>query len=226
MVAPEITPHFEFSAGAPVLNFLNTVWEREGYLTANPEPPHELLTSGKELLRWMENSGLRSTEAGIPSRPWRNLSEESQVLSQFVRTREIIFCLFRDVILKSKQLPDSLNAFNRLVEKLSGQRLIAVQGRFELDSVCERSLELYLEDLIRDACSVLCSSQLSRLRFCDADDCGWIFLDTSKNGKRRWCNMSDCGNRDKAKRFFERKRQANRPRVTSRSRLAKAIDRS
>ena len=36
---------------------------------------------------------------------------------------------------------------------------------------------------------------------CDADDCAWLFLDTSKNGSRRWCDMKQCGNRAKARRF-------------------------
>lgn len=50
-----------------------------------------------------------------------------------------------------------------------------------------------LEDLPRD-----------RLRRCAAPDCGWIFLDTSKSGRRRWCSMSDCGNEAKQRRFRAR----------------------
>jgi predicted RNA-binding Zn ribbon-like protein len=41
---------------------------------------------------------------------------------------------------------------------------------------------------------------------CAAQDCSWVFLDTSKNKKRRWCDMSDCGNREKARRFLSKKR--------------------
>ena len=44
-----------------------------------------------------------------------------------------------------------------------------------------------------------------RVRACGADTCRWLFLDTSKNHTRRWCNMRICGNRMKARRFQARR---------------------
>ena len=46
---------------------------------------------------------------------------------------------------------------------------------------------------------------LSRLRQCDDDGCGWLFLDRSKNGSRRWCSSADCGNRARARRHYQRR---------------------
>lgn len=37
--------------------------------------------------------------------------------------------------------------------------------------------------------------------------CGWIFLDTTKNGKRRWCDPSECGTTDKMKRYYKRRKK-------------------
>ena len=51
---------------------------------------------------------------------------------------------------------------------------------------------------------------LNRLRQCDDDGCGWLFLDRSKNGSRRWCSSADCGNRARARRHYQR-RQAGAP---------------
>ncbi|HXY97447.1 MAG TPA: CGNR zinc finger domain-containing protein [Steroidobacteraceae bacterium] len=45
------------------------------------------------------------------------------------------------------------------------------------------------------------SETLERVRACDADSCRWLFLDTSRNHTRRWCDMKVCGNRMKARRF-------------------------
>jgi predicted RNA-binding Zn ribbon-like protein len=45
------------------------------------------------------------------------------------------------------------------------------------------------------------SDQLPRLKQCPACDCRWLFLDTTRNGSRRWCDMATCGNRNKAMRF-------------------------
>lgn len=48
---------------------------------------------------------------------------------------------------------------------------------------------------------------LNRLRQCDDDGgCGWLFLDRSKNGSRRWCSSADCGNRARARRHYQRRR--------------------
>jgi predicted RNA-binding Zn ribbon-like protein len=61
------------------------------------------------------------------------------------------------------------------------------------------SLALSVDDLI-------CSPSLAFVRQCDGDACGWLFVDTSKSRRRRWCDMSDCGNRAKARAFSERQK--------------------
>lgn len=47
---------------------------------------------------------------------------------------------------------------------------------------------------------------LGRLRQCGDDSCGWLFLDRTKNGSRRWCSSADCGNRARARRHYRRAR--------------------
>jgi predicted RNA-binding Zn ribbon-like protein len=49
--------------------------------------------------------------------------------------------------------------------------------------------------------NILLSDQMAHVRTCAVDTCRWLFLDTSKNHSRRWCNMKVCGNRMKARRF-------------------------
>jgi predicted RNA-binding Zn ribbon-like protein len=48
------------------------------------------------------------------------------------------------------------------------------------------------------------SEELARVSSCGADTCRWLFLDTSRNHSRRWCDMKVCGNRMKARRFQAR----------------------
>jgi predicted RNA-binding Zn ribbon-like protein len=45
-----------------------------------------------------------------------------------------------------------------------------------------------------------------RLRICANDECRWVFNDTSPTGRRKWCDMSTCGNRAKAARHRERRK--------------------
>jgi predicted RNA-binding Zn ribbon-like protein len=60
---------------------------------------------------------------------------------------------------------------------------------------------------------VLRMADLAGLRRCppDAGGCGWVFLDHSRNGSRRWCRMADCGTTAKARRLTERRRAARTP---------------
>jgi len=63
--------------------------------------------------------------------------------------------------------------------------------------------------LVFDAAEeLLLSGRLDRLRTCGGDDCDRLFLDLSKNGKRRWCAMATCGNEHKVKAFRKRKKRA------------------
>ena len=65
-------------------------------------------------------------------------------------------------------------------------------------------LESPLWPVARAAAALLTSPELARLRQCGGDDCGWLFLDGSRNHSRQWCTMEDCGNLSKVRRFRER----------------------
>jgi predicted RNA-binding Zn ribbon-like protein len=62
-------------------------------------------------------------------------------------------------------------------------------------------LALQAEDLLTDA------AKLATLGRCGDTDCGWFFLDTSRSHTRRWCSSADCGNRERARRHYARRRR-------------------
>jgi predicted RNA-binding Zn ribbon-like protein len=51
------------------------------------------------------------------------------------------------------------------------------------------------------------SDQLEFVRACASKTCEWLFLDESKNHRRRWCDITKCGNRAKVKRFYTRQKK-------------------
>ena len=61
-----------------------------------------------------------------------------------------------------------------------------------------------LSTVARDAIELFSSTLAERIRICAADDCGLLYVDTSRPGSRRWCSMEWCGDRAK-------KRAAGRP---------------
>ena len=64
-----------------------------------------------------------------------------------------------------------------------------------------------LAPVLWSAGDLLAGSRLDRVRRCANPECGWLFLDDSRAGKRRWCSMSSCGNRAKARRHYHRSRE-------------------
>jgi predicted RNA-binding Zn ribbon-like protein len=53
------------------------------------------------------------------------------------------------------------------------------------------------------------AGETARFRVCANDGCRWVFEDTSRGGRRRWCDMTTCGNRAKVRRFRSKRREAN-----------------
>ena len=72
----------------------------------------------------------------------------------------------------------------------------------------EPRLDRVLWPVLRAAARLLTSLERERVRQCAAGDCAWLFLDRSRNGTRRWCDMTVCGNREKARRFQRRARRS------------------
>src|SRR5437762_819551 len=59
------------------------------------------------------------------------------------------------------------------------------------------------------AAELLTWPALARVHICAGADCGWLFLDQSRNASRRWCAMDGCGNRTKARRHYHRSVKRN-----------------
>jgi len=58
------------------------------------------------------------------------------------------------------------------------------------------------------ALTLVMEKDLLRTRRCAGQDCGWLFFDSTKNNRRRWCDMRVCGNRAKVRAVRDRQRQA------------------
>lgn len=78
----------------------------------------------------------------------------------------------------------------------------AMQGACWIWDDAPTDLEAVLWPVAWSAGDLLTSSQLEYVKECDG--CPWLFLDASRNHSRRWCDMRDCGNRHKVRRFRTR----------------------
>jgi predicted RNA-binding Zn ribbon-like protein len=73
-------------------------------------------------------------------------------------------------------------------------------------SASSRELDPILAAVAWSAAGILASPDLRLLRECASPECGWLFVDRSRRKNRRWCEMSECGNRAKARRYYRRHR--------------------
>ena len=69
-------------------------------------------------------------------------------------------------------------------------------------------VEAVLGPIALSAMTTLLQADLTRVKQCHGDKCGWLFFDTTKNRSRRWCEMEICGNRAKQRRLVARSRRA------------------
>jgi len=65
--------------------------------------------------------------------------------------------------------------------------------------------------IVRSAANLLTSEETSSIRECASETCSWLFVDRSRTRRRRWCDMSTCGNRAKARRHYQRRKQGQLP---------------
>jgi predicted RNA-binding Zn ribbon-like protein len=97
-----------------------------------------------------------------------------------------------------------LKGFNRaLASMLSHSRLAPSEGglRWDWDSRWDK-LDSVIWPVVKSAVDLMTSEAIKRVGQCADERCGWLFWDASRNRSRRWCDMSDCGNRAKVRRFY------------------------
>ena len=191
--------------GRPSLDFLNTEGgERNG--------PPERLVDYQDLVRWSVRAGVvDEEEAGrlmqeAEARP----ADAARVHRRAIELREALFRTFAALAARERPGSEDLALLDREVaETLSHRKLIPADGRLRWDIVGgEDRLDRILWLLVEDAADLLSSELLDRIKECGGPDCKWLFLDESRNRSRRWCEMSECGNRAKQRRYHRRQKRA------------------
>ncbi len=196
--------NFKFIGSWLALDFANTV-----DFHARPEPG-ERLTSYEALTTWAQQAGIVDPVEGrrLRERAAANPDGANRALERAIAMRELIYRVFASKSEGGRANGNDVDDLNScLRDALAHARVVSAGARFSWGwQRDEASLEAMLWPVVRSAADLLTSPKLSRVRQCASDDgCGWLFLDTSRNGQRRWCDMADCGNRAKARRHYSRR---------------------
>lgn len=187
--------------GCLVFDFTNTVNTRK------PVPEFEYLKTFGDFLEWSAKAGSLTGDRILVLREYASLNQMAALatLDQVIAVRENLYRLFSAIA--SGEAPEAtiVNAFNERLSMVFQKINLSIgtagaDVHFKADAI---ALDEPLNLIIQSAFEVLTRQDFGRVRECPR--CGWLFLDTSRNGKRRWCDMNVCGSREKALEYYYRK---------------------
>ncbi|MFY9561792.1 MAG: ABATE domain-containing protein [Terriglobales bacterium] len=195
-------------AGELCLDFVNTLDNRPV-----PDRQTELLPTYQDLADWALQAGAISSlqRAALLREAGSHPKAAEQALSKAVELRECLYRIISSTLRNRRASSDDLVAFNAYRgEALSNLQLKAARSGFRLGWTDDPSrLDSILWPIVRSASELLTSPDLENVRECDMPACRWIFVDRSKNHRRRWCDMKVCGNRAKARKFYRSHKSAS-----------------
>ena len=187
----------KFIAGSRCLDFLNT---RE-------DSRVERLTSYSEFVIWSKAAGLidAAGRRRLLALAAKQPQAAAKALALVLETRAALADLVRGSMPQRTRAMAAINevlAQGRFVMQLESEEL-GLRQHWEPD--CPE-LQQPLLILLREAAALLSSPVRAHIHCCAGDNCGWFFLDTSRNQSRRWCEMETCGNKAKARAHYHRHR--------------------
>jgi len=190
--------------GHIALDFANTA----GWHASDEQSEH--LSSYVEWLAWVRKSGLLPPAwmAELEAEGARHPARATRALTQVIELRELVYRVFAAIARDRAPSAADLSRLHRACIAALG----AAEPHWERGQLSlhwphpQADLLGPVHPLMLAAGELLNSASLARLRQCGNNPCGWLFLDQSKNGSRRWCSSTECGNATRVRRF--RARQA------------------
>ncbi|TDD14625.1 hypothetical protein E1218_32760 [Kribbella turkmenica] len=206
--------------GHPALDLVNTVAPR----VPGASGGHDHLPGPAELLAWSRRIGIvDAIEAEAVDAVWQGASDlAGKALRATVEIREATYLVLAQQASGVPGVPADFeqglgSAFERLMLRWSAASARSMlvprdSGPRVAELRVGTAPALMIPDrLVAAAVDLVRTVELRQLRACPVEDggCGFLFLDRSRNGSRRWCSMEDCGTRAKIRKLSARRRSAS-----------------
>jgi predicted RNA-binding Zn ribbon-like protein len=195
---------FRFVGGNPSLDFVNTAdWTPRGLV-------RDRLTGYDRLVEWArEASVLDAADARrLAQAAVKHPRRAASAVEAGRQVRDVVQAVFASVA-AGRTNADALDRLNALVAQ-AGPHVRVIRdagGRFRRGwDALGHSPESMLWPVVWAAAELLSSDESEKVRMCAGSDCGWLYVDRSRNGLRRWCEMSVCGMAEKNRRRTSRSR--------------------
>ena len=184
------------------IDFTNTIdWRGR-------EDSIEYLNSYEDLVDWARRIELinQSTATELKRRAAQNPDKATESLQRAREFREAAYRVLYRLSLNEAPESRDVELIDAEMQKMSKHLKLDLKAK-QLRVADEIDLDYVLRLIVKDTVDLLTSDQLNRVKRCQSDECGWLFIDTSKNNSRKWCNMNSCGNRAKARRHYKRSKK-------------------
>jgi predicted RNA-binding Zn ribbon-like protein len=199
----------ELLGGWLCLDFVNSVDPRVG------DRRRDYLGSYADLARWSGHAHVLMEDqvAALLRAAARHPREADAVFVRAIALRETLYRVFTALAERLPPASADLDAVRAAyIETMAHARLLPeTEGAAEAESYTWRwpegtqAPDQMLWPIVTSAVELLTSPEARRVKVCPGlGDCGWLFLDTSKSGRRRWCSMEGCGSRSKMRRYYAR----------------------
>lgn len=173
----------------------------------------DLLHSYDVLVAWSLATGvLEPSEAGPLLRAAAEAPDAAtEVVARTKELRHAIHVVMQSVAQRTEPPVAALATLNAfLAESQVHGQIVRSNGDFAVRFRPEDDMALPIWRLTDSAARLLLSPDRANVRECPGHECGWLFLDTTRNHSRRWCDSADCGNKARVRAYSERKREASR----------------
>jgi predicted RNA-binding Zn ribbon-like protein len=188
---------FFFIGGMDCVNLCNT-FDHE-----HQPPQYDFLPDSQSVLEWGKAAGI------LPAAARWSSQEGIAAFRRVIATRALLHRVLSSLIKSCRPEFRDLEELEARFRKASASlRIVATRDGYVLSSQGRNPLEQVEIAAVRSAVDFLLAGDRPPLRQCPG--CGWLFLDTSRNHMRRWCDMRICGNRAKVRRHYERARRKKR----------------
>ncbi|SEW50597.1 CGNR zinc finger domain-containing protein [Chitinophaga arvensicola] len=204
MAAPKSILSLRLDGGMLCLDIVNTVDNRK------KEMHHDYLNGFKDLLQWYGHTGglspkiIHTLERLAKDYP----QKAAVVFEKCIALRELLHRLFIAAIANKPPAPADQMQFNAYIAEAYANIEVSWKAGARQLLFNAPALEQVYWWLVKSAVELLTTDKSQSIKECPA--CGWLFLDKSRNGSRRWCSMSTCGDVDKVTRNYQRTKR-NKP---------------
>ena len=185
--------------GRLCFDFINTVhsWKTEDRT--------DFFTNHDDFLVWCRRLSLTTPTKRALSKN-RDRSDFNTALEKIIRVRKVLYQLFSSIAEGATPGREVEAAFNGyLADALKRIRIRVSAGKLSiLIDEEDDPLLAPLFHILKSCYDVLTLDEIGRIKQCS--NCGWIFYDSTRNNRRRWCNPLTCGSMDKSKRYYWRTR--------------------